>query len=143
VSSCLTREMVLPAFFYDVLSCTANAMDRQRILTNFMELGLSGEAANYAATQELPRNLWNPNVHYRVHKSPPLVPTLSQINPVHTTHPLSLRPVLIVSTHLPLGLPSGLLPSGFTINILHAFLSSPFVLHVLPISSSYSCKVLC
>jgi hypothetical protein len=62
--------------------------------------------------QELPRILWNQKVHYRVHKSPPPIPVVSQINPVHTTHPISLRSILIVSTHLRLGLPSGLFPYG-------------------------------
>jgi hypothetical protein len=77
-----------------------------------MELSPSWEAANCASTQELPSILWNPKVHYHIHKSPPLVPILSQIYPVHTTPPW-LRSILILSTYLRLGLRSGLFPSGF------------------------------
>jgi hypothetical protein len=87
-----------------------------------MELSPSWEAANCAATQELPSVLWNPKIYYRVNKSPPLVPILSQIDSTIPSHPISLRPVLILSIHLRLALASGLFPSGISINILYAFL---------------------
>jgi hypothetical protein len=55
-----------------------------------MELSPSWEPANCAATQELPSILWNPEDHYRVHRSPPLLSTLSHIDPIHNslTHSL-------------------------------------------------------
>ena len=78
-----------------------------------MEQSPSREANRFSASQEIPRKIWNPKVHYRIHKCPPPVPILSHLDPVHTPHPTSWRSILILSFHLRLVLPSGLFPSGF------------------------------
>jgi hypothetical protein len=88
---------------------------------NVMQLSASWEVNSCAATEELPNILWSPKVHYSVHKSPPLIPILSQINPIYTTIS-HLSSFLILSAHLCLGLPSGLFHSSFPTNILPAFL---------------------
>ena len=53
--------------------------------------------------------------------------SLSWASPIHSIypHPTSWRSILILSTHLRLGLPSGLLPSGFPTKNLYNTLSSP------------------
>jgi hypothetical protein len=78
-----------------------------------------------AATQEIPRILWNPKVLYRTLKCPPPVPILSQLHSVITAPPTSCISILILSSHLRQGLPNGLFPSGFSTNALYTPLSYP------------------
>jgi len=55
--------------------------------TKSTEKNPSWKANRFSVSQEIPCILWNKNVHYCIHNSPPPVHILSQINPVHTPTP--------------------------------------------------------
>ena len=100
---------------YDAL-CTLHT----HLLHYCMEQCPSWESKMSSASQDISRNLWNPKVHYRIHRSPPPVHIRSQNDPVHALQPTSRRSILIQSSRLRLDLPSCLLPSGLLTKILYA-----------------------
>jgi len=91
-----------------------------------MQQSPSWEANRFSASQEIPRILRYPKVHYRIHKClPTRIPILSQIDPVHAPISHFLKIYLILYSHLCLVLPSGFLPSGFPTITLYTPLLSP------------------
>ena len=67
-------------------------------LTHSMEQSPSWEANRFSAGQKIPRLLWKPEVHYRIHKCSPPVPFLRQLDPVHdsTSHFLKIHLIIIL-----------------------------------------------
>ena len=90
-----------------------------------MVQSLSWEANWFAASQEIPR----------ISRTRRFITVLTSVRHLSLSwatpiqfiypHPTSWRSILLLSTHLRLGLPSGLLPSGFPTKSLYTPLSSP------------------
>jgi len=78
-----------------------------------MEHSLSWEADRSSASPEILSFLYIRKIPYRIRKSPPTASILSHIDSIQVLHPTSLGPILVLSSHLCLGLPSSLLPSVF------------------------------
>jgi len=67
-----------------------------------MEQSPSWEANWFSTSQEIPHILWNPKVHYHVHKCPPPVRILSQLDPIHnpTSHFLKIQLIIFLPSSL-------------------------------------------
>jgi hypothetical protein len=88
---------------------------------NFMEVHSSWEAASWQLFKNFPQFYGTRRlitVFTRVRHRSLSSARLIQSIPLH---PISLRSILILSTRLRLGLPSGLFPSGFNTKIVYAF----------------------
>ena len=81
------------------------------------------EANRFSASQEIPLSFWNPKIHYRINTCQAPVSILSQLDPVHTSTS-HWRSILMLSSHLRLGLPRGLFLSGFPTKTLYTPLPS-------------------
>ena len=77
-----------------------------------MKQSLSWEANRFSASEEIPLILCNPKIHYRftsvLHLALSWATSIQSMSPSHF-----LKSILILSSHLRLGRPSGLFPSGF------------------------------
>jgi len=83
------------------MQCRTDRNTVNYLLTYSTEQSASWEANRFSASQEIPRILWNPKVHYRIHKTQPPVAKVSQINRVHapTSHLLKIDlNIILLST---------------------------------------------
>ena len=99
------------------------------ILTYSREQWPSWEGNWFSSSEEIPCIIWNSKVHYHIHKCCHLPLSWPRSIQTMPSHPTSWRSIILLSSHLCLGLPSGLclrFPNPVHISALsHTSICSP------------------
>jgi hypothetical protein len=82
----MSKDLVMRPELPNELNWASHCTLRRQPLGFTADMSSSWDANSRSHSQQILRLTGNPNLHYRVHKSSPLAPTLSQIHPVHTLH---------------------------------------------------------
>jgi hypothetical protein len=113
------------------LQPSVSRSSRQCGILNVLKRIVDSLTPSCVDTQELTNILRNVKFHYRVHKNPPLVSILSQINPYRTA------PFYLNIIHLPTSRSSNWFVSSFATRVLHAFSSLPVCYVLCPSHSAW------
>jgi hypothetical protein len=136
-SLCISRDYVCLPYSHSqrFLKPLSPSPPKPLHLTYSMEERPSWEANWFAVSQEIPRILWNPKVHYRIHKCPPPV-ILSHLDPMRATRPHFLKINFNIILPSSLGLPNGLFPIVLPTKTCTHLSCLPFLLHSQPSNST-------
>jgi len=90
------------------------------VFVNSLEQTSPWKVCSCSVGQEIPHLLQNHKTNYRIQKIPPLILFLSQMNPIHTLIGIFC---FLKTSHIHLGIPSGLYPIGFLTKFCYNFSS--------------------
>ena len=96
----------------------------RRVVRNIMKHSSSLKGSSCPSGQ-LPHVLHDPKIRCSVSKSPSVVTVPSEINSVHSSPSFTSRAILILSSHILLGLPSRRFSSGLPAKIRYVFFFAP------------------